>query len=467
MRDAKGAAAYLCGHAEWILTRASLSYFNSNGWQYESQRKHLISSLVSLMLTQPHGYHLLDDSDITALCCSVGAIEDTLEWTNRAPVVSKRQVDEKAQEGEAQLRERALAAGAQPCIPPAKPEKGAAVAYRYPITGRYRYIVPPAIAAAVLLVAVTRNFMGGIFGGARQLPSATHENVAATVIWCALDALHRHRFRLKDAAGHAGPLRAPAVLAFPSLADHFPEVEGTEQMQFAMWPAGVHLLVPGADEGTDARICEVVAKVNGVEGGPSMVLEMAGPSSPRNDLTIHNPGGLRMGFEFKSYRDSSAVWDNALVKRCFHMGYGTIKRNLTRQVYFPKGENLRGRYITLRTEALTARPGAPRPECEFLVLCGPRGQSLLGNTSCTFLDKLKGFVQEGNDSSVVLLRGPAGSQCRVVCMSLGLEEMLFRCAEKPPLQTKVTPWAPSERCTREKAAEKNVITLKKLSMIKK
>jgi hypothetical protein len=45
-------------------------------------------------------------------------------------------------------------------------------------------------------------------------------------------------------------------------------------------------------------------------------------------------------------------------------------------------------------------------------------------------------------------------------MALGLEEMLFRCAEKPQEGLKVAKWAPSERCYRGRA-NVNVITLRK------
>eukprot|EP00658_Telonema_sp_P-2_P052118 TRINITY_DN4029_c0_g3_i1.p1 TRINITY_DN4029_c0_g3~~TRINITY_DN4029_c0_g3_i1.p1 ORF type:complete len:607 (-),score=65.41 TRINITY_DN4029_c0_g3_i1:143-1963(-) len=458
-RDVKGAAAYLSGHGEWILTRASLKYFRSNGWHYETNRKQLVSSLVSLMVTQPYGYHLLEDADIKMLCCSVGAVEDTLEWAK-----DPRSPD--APPGH-EVGVRAVAAGAHPCIPPTKGER---VAYRYPVTtGRYRYIVPPAIAAAVLLVAVTRNFMGGMFGGARQLPSATYENVAATVIWCALDALHRHSFCLLGNREQAGTLQVPAVLAFPSLADHFPvarernKVPG-EQVLFAMRPGEVHLMVPGADEGTDARIDDVVRAVH----KKSMVLEMAGHGCPRNDLTIHNPGGVRMGFEFKSYRDSVAVRDDVLKKRCFHMGYNKFNRKQRNGhthgdgVDSNMGQNLRGRYITLRTEALTMnkRVEPPPPKCEFLVLCGPRGHSLLrSDTSVHFTDRVHGRVPDDGASSVVVegAQDPDASECRVVCMELGLEELLFRCAEKAPEEDSAARFASSEWYY---VGSTNVITLR-------
>ena len=438
------AANYLCCHAERIVTQASLRYMNANGWaaQESSRRGVLVSSLVSLLVTQPHGYHLLSPDVISSLCCDVGAMEDTLQWGKRA-----------VKRSEPVVFQRAKAAGAHPCVP--NPKENEAKEMIYPLITGHRFVIPPAIAAAVLLVAVTRNFDGGLFGSARQLPSATYENVASTVLWCTLEALRMHSVIAKKVAV------VPAVLAFPSLAKHFPRERGRKELVvFQMGPGEIPLLPPDNTTGTNARIDDVVNSC-----GKKMVLEMAGNGCPRNDLTIHNRGGTSIGVEYKSYTDLtnlSILERNVLERRCFQMGYNQMSivrvdasgKHIADDSFtvdvekHDSAQNLRGRYITLCTEFLgrpegDATPGG-LPEREFLVLCSPIGSALLPEDTILTFQKRVMSVHVGE--TIVETKAAESLTCRVLCMQLGIEELLCRCSTTPPAP-KRSLHSNSEYCT--------------------
>ena len=226
---ADAAVKYLRAHAESIVTHASLNYFKLNGWAHLnlSAKTNLMTSFVSLLVTQPHGYHLVSDRAIDDLCCAVGAIEDTLQWTNDDRVVTWEDADRTAiKRGD--LCKRAMAAGASPCVPNVREDM---YGHIYPHVSGPRFVIPPAIAATVLLVATARNFAGGLFGSARHLPSATYENVGSTVIWCVLETLRERcttttspstspgvmgsRRRCSGWAGERSPWRCPPTLMPP------------------------------------------------------------------------------------------------------------------------------------------------------------------------------------------------------------------------------------------------------------
>ena len=423
------AASYLRNHAERIVTQASLRYMNTNGWakQGPTQRGVLVSSLVSLLVTQPHGYHLLSPNVINSLCCDVGAMEDTLQW-DQHPMRRSEPV----------VFPRAMAAGAHPCVPNPKNEDS----FQYPRITGHRFVIPPAIAAAVMLVAVTRNFDGGLFGSARQLPSATYENVASTTLWCTLEALRMHSVNAKKAKD------VPAVLAFPSLAQHFPQRKqrkGTKELVvFQMDKREIPLLPPDNTKGTNARIDDVVNYCRN-----KMVLEMAGNGCPRNDLTIHNHlGGTSIGVEYKSYTDPtnlSILEKDVLERRCFQMGYNQMSivrvdargeriasDSFTVDVEkHASAQNLRGRYITLCTEFLGL---GGLPEREFLVLCSPVGDALLPKDTILEFQKRVMSVHVGETN--VKTEAAKSLTCRVLCMELGIEELLCRCWTK---ETSPTP----------------------------
>ena len=78
-------------------------------------------------------------------------MEDTLWWSDEQPNVAHSDVCV-----------RAMAAGARPLVD--EKERPPGEAFRYPVAGAIRFVIPPAIAAAVLLVAVVRNFDCGFLG---------------------------------------------------------------------------------------------------------------------------------------------------------------------------------------------------------------------------------------------------------------------------------------------------------------
>ena len=430
----KEAAQYLRAHAEWIVTQASVKYFQANGWANQSpaQKERLVVSLVSLLVTQPHGYHLLPDEEIRSLCCDVGAMENTLQWRDKPSATKTSDV----------VLGRALAAGAHCCVPS---QRGSC----YPVIGEHRFVIPLAIAAAVLLVAVARKFDGGLFGSARQLPSSTYENVATTVVWCTLEALRMHvadkikadkdKAVLDTAALDASALDkgkavldkatlaadgVPAMLAFPSLAHHFPQrMDGGEEVTLPMDrlapDSRVHLYIPGSTTGAAERVKEVTTAVKKY----GLVLEMAGVGCPRNDLTIHGRGRVPIGFEFKSHRNPKCVDQKAFEKRCFHMGFNVMEFACgveTQRVDVSSHENevnLLGRYTTLGTDT---SHGAGT---EFMVLCGPCGDKLLPvDTTVWFRERV---VFCGDDN--VLTPCPHRT-CHVVTMAFEVEELIHRCA---------------------------------------
>ena len=393
---------YLVGHSESILIRASMRYFRENQWSNleSSERETLVTSVISLLITQPYGFHLLSDTTIEALCCKVGAIEDTLQFTSTSTHYPEHR-----------LTHRALSAGAFPCVPTTKTPNPTAF---YPQIGAHRFVIPPAIAVAVLMEAVSIHFNGVLFGGTRQLASLTGENVASTVIWCALEAV-RHFSKVEE-----GPKQVPALLAFPSLADHFP-LEGAdvakEQVMLAMHKAQIELLPPQSNTKVKARLDNVANSLKRC----GMVLEMAGPGSSRNDLTLHNPGGASIAFEFKSYTDSTSVPLPTLEKRCFQMGFNTLQcksgiNSFVKDVRSHKSaSNLMGRYITLKAD------NCPRKKTnEYLVLCGPRGWHLLPDgVSISFRDRVESTLQK-----------PSPGRCKVVCMTLGIEQLVHQCSSR-------------------------------------
>ena len=411
---------YLVGHSESILTRASMRYFRENGWfkLQSSEKETLVISVISLLITQPYGFHLLSDATIDALCCNVGAIEDTLQFVP-TPTTNP----------EHPLAHRALSAGAFPCVPSGNNTT------LYPKVGAHRFVIPPAIAVAVLLEAVSIHFNGVLFGGTRQLASLTYENVTSTVIWCALEAV-----RVFSTRGEKNTVvKVPALLAFPSIADH---LEGTgaamKQVKLAMHGGDEIELLPPSDMDADTRIREVTRLL--AECG--MVLEMAGPGSPRNDLTLHNPGGASIAFEFKSYTDSTSVPISTLEKRCFHMGFDTLHCKSDVGSFdkdakqHKSGSNLLGRYITLSADC--------KETDEYLVLCGPRGSHLLpNNTSITFRDRVK-FKTDTHS-----VEPSPGRRCTVVCMTLGVEQLIHQCSSWHNVDAATSTEQPTETVKRQ------------------
>ena len=70
-------------NAESIVTRASSWYIRANGWGTISDnttKMELVSALLTIPQTQPHGYHLLSEDTLRTLTCTVGAVVDTLHW---------------------------------------------------------------------------------------------------------------------------------------------------------------------------------------------------------------------------------------------------------------------------------------------------------------------------------------------------------------------------------------------------
>ena len=410
-----------------------------------------MTSFVSLLVTQPHGYHLVSEKAIDDLCCAVDAIEDTLQWTNDFRVVTWEDADRTAiKRGD--LCKRAVAAGASPCVPNVREDMHGHI---YPHVSGPRFVIPPAIAATVLLVATARNFAGGLFGSARHLPSATYENVGSTVIWCTLEAL-RERCTTTTGAHAYFPSHAPAVLAFPSLAQHFPLRDGIEEVVFKMGGPAIPLVLPpdsnaalrGAAASSSARFRDTrtLSRIDGVkkllDGGHSVVLEMAGAGCPRNDLTIVNPGGVSIGVEFKSYRGLSIVGKDVLEKRCFQMGYNKMsvagRESFVMEVEkHDNSRNLLGRFITLLTEKKCGTPTK-----EFLLLCSPIGDALLpSHTTVEFRERTTATPKHGSDTLMETAVDGARGSCHVVCLHLDVEDLLYGSC------------APDQRSVRVAAAE--------------
>lgn len=603
--DSDFAVQYLNSHAGGIATRVSLEYIKTDAWEKLSisEFDRLASYLLSLSVTQPHGFHVVPDDVVKKLCCELGAVQDTLTWESRMTLSARTYVktlngrklkndefynlwngvtissetrarinkkidcalsdyqsiadleekfrstltiDENQQEINKkrcvnelfklslkhvqaamlvaeevakaefidrmlQIRSRllkyggveeigdeericlehatmharvfaeekfaskppqkypnvlsigdeyvtltrALAAQAFPCLP--SPTSDGDVPH---IEG-IRFVIPPAVVTAVLLVVVSRRFDRGIFGEIRDTPATAYENVASTIIWGTFEALRLHQLSLNPRTPF---VKVPALLAFPSLAKHFPTEAGEELICFK-WRVDspnqtVKLLTPAEGKNTYERAEQVVEHLQKDSCG--VVLAMAGASVPQNDLTVHNYG-VRMGIEFKSFDgvvelkvlrhrafqmgfdnihctaplEGLVVRDGGVFASCESVNFHTTELSPGKAVTFlisPRGgrANEGGKFETLQTERLLKEscPGKTVESCltEFMVLCGPGNTSLISENSFEFRDRCKPTA--GKVDSLEFVKG-GDSRCKVLSLQLGVHEFIQRSTWNP------------------------------------
>jgi hypothetical protein len=193
-------------NAEPIVSRVSSNYINVNGWgkHNKDQKLALVSALLTIPLTQPHGYHVVSDMTLDALTCKVGAVVDTLHWATVAstglPQVPECAISKIARE---QFK-------AHPIIPTTKDvvvnQKKVTM---YPhIDKSLRFVIPP----AVLVVMLSWLAKSPIFGTGKASPSSIYETILPYLTQSTLEAFLRH--------GREVQKPIPLLLLYPELQSH-------------------------------------------------------------------------------------------------------------------------------------------------------------------------------------------------------------------------------------------------------
>jgi hypothetical protein len=372
-------------NAEPIVSRVSSSYINVNGWgkQNKDQKMALVSALLTIPLTQPHGYHVVSDETLNTLTCKVGAVVDTLHWATVAskalPPFPKSAIMEIAREQFA----------AHPIIPIKKDivvEEETVTMYPH-IDKSLRFVIPP----AVLVVMLSWLSKSPIFETGKASPSSIYETILPYLTQSTLEAFLRHAHEVRK------PI--PLLLLYPELRSHCadtialldiaalatkiqlapptdgaplprseatntafsqppgttaengsedakssPVNEGTALKDIQFPPPADYAPSaryeaaeghPPADEATVPKDIPLVLPANGhpstryeaakekFEASCGIMVEVAGEGVPQNDTTVYSRSAV-VGEEYKHYTRGGYVDVGVLQKRAYQMGYERV-----------------------------------------------------------------------------------------------------------------------------------------------
>ena len=377
MRCAVIIAQYLCefGYfasdlspvAAFVAKHTAEDYMQMNAWGASGDnglQEKYISLLVSLLFTQRHGVHILEDEDILKLYCGLGAMEDLLEWGDVDKGVCIPNCDSLFYASASSGKGRVVPDNAAPEGGPevggrfklliSKPSgvtndvSGKAKSKSFPYFRKpqgadakewdtnthIRFAISPAVALVALLRASALDQVS-LFSSDSQMPSVTYERLCSLTIRLllgalegadigrfpasmlftdratnqkaglhdgdALDACVLERIRAKNKLPHAYLHRAVQV--------SFDEVEASSSR-----PRGTVLPI-------SVKTLRSM-KFGRIPTRP-FVVEEAPPLGAQNDLLMHS-ASTTVGVEQKLYTEGS-VRAIALIRRACQMGYDFVE----------------------------------------------------------------------------------------------------------------------------------------------